>query len=66
MNYKSGESNSFTDGDAYQCPSDSGNHLISTSLRDLSLEYRNLKTKRVDPTDLNKKNLTKIVQETKD
>ncbi len=65
MNYKAGESNPPTNGDAYECPIDSCNHLISTSLRDLSLTYRNLKAKRVHPTDLNKKDLTKIVQETK-
>lgn len=65
MNYKSGESNPSIDGGDYECPIDSCNHLISTSLRDLSLTYRDLKAKRVDPADLNKKDLIKIVQDTK-
>lgn len=65
MNYKVGESNPSADGGAYECPDDSCNHLISTSLRDLNLAYRNLNVKRVDPADLNKKDLTKGVQEIK-
>lgn len=64
MNYKSGESNLSADSGVYEYTIDSCNHLVSTSLRDLSLTYQDLKAQQTDPiADKNKKDLTKIVQD---
>lgn len=62
MKSKSGQSNPSADEGVYEYPIDICNHLVSTSLRELSSKYQNFSPKQVDSTDLNKKKLTKIFQ----
>ena len=61
MNSNSGQSSPSDDGGAYEFPIDNCNHLISTSLRDLSFKYKELSREQADSTDLTKKNKTGIV-----
>ncbi|MCF8092566.1 MAG: hypothetical protein K9K40_08900 [Desulfotignum sp.] len=58
MNSNSGQSSFSDDGDAYELPIDNCNHLISTSLRDLGLKYKELSHEQADPIDLTKENKT--------
>ena len=64
MNSEFGQSKPSADEGPYKYPVDSCTHLISTSLRDLRLEYQNLSPNQVDSTDLNNKDLAKIIQGT--
>lgn len=52
MKSKSSYLNDSTDENNSEYPIDSCNHLISTSLRDLSSQYKNLMAKQVDKIDL--------------
>lgn len=61
MNSNSGQSSPSDDGGAYELPFDNCNHLISTSLRDLSLKYKGLSREQADPIDLTKENKIEIV-----
>lgn len=63
MSSKYSQSNPSAEGSINEYPIHSCNHLISTSLKDLSEKYQNLRSKQVDSNDLNKKKLDKIVQE---
>lgn len=55
MSSKNSQSNSSAEESINEYPIHSCNHLISTSLKDLSEEYENLSPKQVDSNDLNKK-----------
>ncbi len=63
MSSKYGQPNPSAKGSTNEHPIHSCNHLISTSLKDLSEKYQNLSPKQVDSNDLGKKNLAKMVQE---
>lgn len=65
MKSKSDQSNPSADEGTHEYPIDCCNHLVTTSLRELGFKYQNLSSKRVDSTDLNKKELTRIVKGTK-
>ena len=62
MSSKCCQSNLSAEGSMSEYPLHSCNHLISTSLKDLSEKYQNLRPRKVDSNDLNKK-ITKIAQE---
>jgi hypothetical protein len=62
MNPNSGQSSPSDDGGAYELPIDNCNHLISTSLRDLSLKYQELSHEQADSIDLTKENKTEILK----
>ena len=62
MTLKSYQSDSSDDESIYEYPSDSCNHLISTSLRDLSSQYKNLKVTKLDSPDPNKNNSGQGIQ----
>lgn len=65
MDSKSGQTKSSAGGEAYEHPVGSCNHLISTSLRDLSLEYQKLSLERGTPMDGNPKKPSKMDEEKK-
>ena len=64
MDSKSGESNISTAESNFKFSNNSCDHLIATSLRDLSNKYKDLSREQVNSKDLNKKDIAKIVQGT--
>lgn len=60
MSSKYSQSNPSAEGSINEYPIHSCNHLISTSLKDLSEKYQNLSPKQVDSNDLNKKKITQL------
>lgn len=63
MKSNSGKSNLSGDRRAYEFVTDSCDHLTTTSLRDLSLKYKELGREQADSIDLTKKNITCKSQE---
>jgi hypothetical protein len=61
MKSNSGKSNPSGDRGTYEFHIDNCNHLISTSLRDLSFKYKELGREQTDSIELTKKKLTEIV-----
>lgn len=55
---KYGQSNSSAEGRVYGYQIDSCNHLISTSLKDLSAKYQDLSSETTDSTGRVKNDLT--------
>ncbi len=55
MNSKLNQSNPSSNGENYEFPVDSCDHLISTSLRDLNKKYRELSRKHPEAGDYDKK-----------
>ena len=62
MDSKYGQSNNSSTKRAYELPIDSCNHFISTSLRDLSVKYKELSFDKADCIDANEKDLTAVDQ----
>lgn len=63
MNSKYNPSQPFAEESVYEYPTDSCNHLISTSLKHLNEQYQNLSPEILNPTDFNKKKSVTISQE---
>lgn len=61
MKSNSGKSSPSGDQGTSEFHIDNCNHLISTSLRDLSSKYKELGREQTDSIELTKKKLTKIV-----